>query len=109
TGTWRATSSTNQLSALLSGKPATPEPLPKSGPNSTEFIFSADKAIIKVEGSPEVITEVKYLKGTTDKSGTTYQLTGSGFGRNGASAVVAYDGDTATIDLGPVSMTLKRE
>ncbi len=108
-GTWRATSSTDKLTAAFSGKAASSQPVPQSGPNSTEFIFSADKAIIKVVGQPETITEIKYLKGTSDKSGTTYQLTGSGFGANGATAVVAPNGDTATIDLGPVSMELKRE
>jgi hypothetical protein len=108
-GTWQATSTTNQLSVFTSGRASAPQSLPRSGAGSIKMIFSADKFIMKTEGAPEVISDVKYLKGTSDKTGTTYKLVGSGFGQNGVTAVVDPNGDKAIIDLGVASMTLKRE
>lgn len=109
-GTWQATSRTNTMMATLQGRQATPETLRQSGSGSMKFIFSADKIVVKVEGEPETIGEVKYLKGTSDKTGTSYQLIGKElFGPRGATAVVSPNGDTATVDLGVATFALKRE
>jgi len=109
-GTWQATSRTDTMMAALQGKQVTPETLRQSGTGSMKFIFSADKVVVKVEGQPETIGEVKYLKGTSGKNGTSYQLIGKeSFGPRGATAVVAPNGDTATLDLGVATFALKRE